>query len=101
MGLTGWPRVAEELIIERDVRLNRGIGCRYHVQHISSGESVEIVRRARADAQVRVRSMIRRWKQAGKGLADFGITGGEGPDRCREYVEIDWLPGGIPDFREA
>ncbi|MBX3375613.1 MAG: dihydroorotase [Phycisphaeraceae bacterium] len=51
LGLTGWPRVAEELIIERDVRLNRAIGCRYHVQHISSGESVEIVRRARAAGQ--------------------------------------------------
>jgi len=49
LGLTGWPRVAEEIIIERDVRLNRDIGCRYHVQHISSGESVEIVRRARAE----------------------------------------------------
>lgn len=49
LGLGGWPRVAEELIIERDVRLNRGIGCRYHVQHLSSGGSVEIVRRARAE----------------------------------------------------
>lgn len=47
LGLTGWPRVAEELIVERDIRLNRGVGCRYHVQHISSGESVELVRQAR------------------------------------------------------
>jgi dihydroorotase len=51
LGLSGWPRVAEEIIVERDVRLNRGIGCRYHVQHISSGESVEIVRRARREKQ--------------------------------------------------
>lgn len=51
LGLTGWPRVAEECIIERDVRLNAGIGCRYHVQHLSSGGSVDIVRRARADGQ--------------------------------------------------
>ncbi|HVU63891.1 MAG TPA: dihydroorotase [Phycisphaerales bacterium] len=51
LGLGGWPRVAEELIIERDVRLNRGIGCRYHVQHLSSGGSVEIVRAARAAGQ--------------------------------------------------
>jgi dihydroorotase len=36
LGLVPWPRVAEEVIIERDVRLNRGIGCRYHVQHLSS-----------------------------------------------------------------
>src|SRR5262249_37757113 len=34
-----------------DIRLNRSIGCRYHVQHISSGGSVEIVRRARAEGQ--------------------------------------------------
>ncbi len=51
LGLGGWPRVAEELIIERDVRLNRNIGCRYHVQHLSSGGSVEIVRRARKEGQ--------------------------------------------------
>ncbi|MFT3684596.1 MAG: dihydroorotase [Phycisphaerales bacterium] len=49
LGLGGWPRAAEEIIIERDVSLNRGIGCRYHVQHLSSGGSVEIVRRARAE----------------------------------------------------
>ncbi len=51
LGLGGWPRVAEELIIERDVRLNQAIGgggTPYHVQHLSSGGSVEIVRTARA-----------------------------------------------------
>lgn len=51
LGLSGWPRVAEELIIQRDILLNmrQNIGCRYHVQHISSGGSVELIRRARAD----------------------------------------------------
>ncbi len=51
MGLTGWPRVAEEAIIQRDILLNlgQGIGCRYHVQHVSSGGSVELIRRARQD----------------------------------------------------
>ena len=51
LGLTGWPRVAEEVIIERDVRLNRDIGARYHVQHLSSGDSVDIIARARAEGQ--------------------------------------------------
>jgi dihydroorotase len=46
MGLIGWPAIAEELIIERDVRINRAIGCRYHAQHLSSGGSVEIIERA-------------------------------------------------------
>lgn len=49
LGVTGWPRVAEELIVERDVRLTRAARCRYHVQHVSSGESVELVRRARRE----------------------------------------------------
>jgi len=51
LGLAGWPRVAEELIIQRDIRLNlsQHIGARYHVQHISSGASVELIRQARHD----------------------------------------------------
>jgi dihydroorotase len=51
LGLSGWPRVAEEVIIQRDILLNarQNIGCRYHVQHVSSGGSVELIRRARAD----------------------------------------------------
>ncbi|MGQ0627917.1 MAG: dihydroorotase [Phycisphaerales bacterium] len=51
LGLTGWPRIAEEVVIERDVALNRTIGCPYHVQHLSSGGSVAIVRRARQERQ--------------------------------------------------
>ncbi len=49
LGLVGWPRVAEEIMLERDLRLDREIGARYHAQHLSSGGSVEILRQARAD----------------------------------------------------
>jgi len=51
LDLGGWPRAAEEIIIERDIRLNRSIGCAYHVQHLSSGGSVGIIRAARKDGQ--------------------------------------------------
>ncbi|MDX2146654.1 MAG: dihydroorotase [Planctomycetota bacterium] len=51
LGLTGWPRVAEELMVERDIRLNRGVGCRYHVQHVSCAGTVELIRRARREQQ--------------------------------------------------
>jgi dihydroorotase len=47
LGQIGWPAVAEEIVLERDVRLNRGIGCRYHAQHLSSAGSIEILRAAR------------------------------------------------------
>ena len=51
LGLGGWPAVAEEIMFERDVRLNGSIGCRYHAQHLSSAGSVEILRRAKAAGQ--------------------------------------------------
>lgn len=49
LGLLPWPREAEEIMLERDVRLNRGPRARYHAQHLSSGGSAEILRRGRAD----------------------------------------------------
>ncbi len=45
LGLTGWPREAEEIIVERDCRLAMITGTRYHCQHISSAGTVEILRR--------------------------------------------------------
>lgn len=51
LGLIGWPAVAEEVMLERDIRLNREIGARYHAQHLSSGESAAILRRARKENQ--------------------------------------------------
>jgi len=51
LGLSGWPRVAEELVIQRDLLLARhqGFAMRYHIQHLSAAGSVELVRRARHD----------------------------------------------------
>ena len=49
LGLPGIPAEAEQLMIARDLLLNRTIACRYHVQHISTAWSVELVRRAKRD----------------------------------------------------
>lgn len=40
---------SEWLQIERDVQLAKETGCRYHVCHISTKESVDIIRRAKAE----------------------------------------------------
>lgn len=53
LGLGGWPRIAEEIIVERDVRIAAGVGCRYHVQHISSAGTCEILARVRKDPTAR------------------------------------------------
>jgi len=47
LGLTGWPAVAEEAIIARDVLLAENTGGRLHVCHLSTAGSVDIVRRAK------------------------------------------------------
>jgi dihydroorotase len=44
LGLPGIPAEAEQLMIARDLILNRTIGCRYHVQHISTAYSVDLIR---------------------------------------------------------
>ncbi len=49
IGMPSVPAEAEQLMIARDVVLNRTIGCRYHVQHISTAFSVELIRRAKKD----------------------------------------------------
>lgn len=51
LGLPGVPAEAEQLMIARDLILNRTIGCRYHVQHISTAYSVELIRMARRAGQ--------------------------------------------------
>jgi dihydroorotase len=48
LGLRGWPAVAEEAIIARDVLLAEHVGSRLHVCHVSTAGSVEIVRAAKA-----------------------------------------------------
>jgi dihydroorotase len=47
LGLQGIPREAETVILERDVRLVRLTGARYHAAMISCADSVEIVRAAK------------------------------------------------------
>ncbi|WP_437910713.1 dihydroorotase [Sorangium sp. So ce327] len=48
LGLRGWPRVAEDIIVARDVLLAEATGARYHVAHISSLGAVRILREAKA-----------------------------------------------------
>ncbi len=48
LGLKGMPTEAEDIMVYRDIALLEKTGGRLHVAHISSGESVELVRRAKA-----------------------------------------------------
>ena len=49
LGLPGWPSIAEELMVHRDIELSRVTGTRIHLLHLSTAGSVELVRAAKAD----------------------------------------------------
>ena len=48
LGLAGWPAVAEESIIARDVLLAEHVGSRLHVCHVSTAGAVDVIRWAKA-----------------------------------------------------
>ncbi|MET7285904.1 dihydroorotase [Streptomyces sp. NPDC005573] len=48
LGLGGWPAVAEESVIARDVLLAEHVGSRLHICHVSTAGSVEIIRWAKS-----------------------------------------------------
>ncbi len=49
LGLPGWPSVAEELMVFRDIELCRLTGAPVHFLHLSTARSIDLVRNARAD----------------------------------------------------
>ncbi|CAN5418465.1 dihydroorotase [soil metagenome] len=49
LGLPGWPSIAEELMVHRDIELVRLTGAPMHLLHLSTAGSVAMVRTAKAD----------------------------------------------------
>ena len=48
LGLTGWPAVAEEAIIARDILLAEHVGSRLHICHLTTAGGVDLVRLAKS-----------------------------------------------------
>ncbi len=47
LGLSGWPRIAEDMIVARNILLSELTGARIHMQHLSSANSVRLMREAK------------------------------------------------------
>ncbi|MDW8344166.1 MAG: dihydroorotase [Verrucomicrobiae bacterium] len=47
LGLRGWPALAEDVIVMRDILLAEDTGTHVHCQHISSGRAVRLLREAK------------------------------------------------------
>lgn len=48
LGLRGWPRVAEDIIVARDLLLAEATGARYHIAHVSTEGAVRLIREAKS-----------------------------------------------------
>lgn len=49
LGLPGLTALSENTQLARDIELVRATGCRYHVAHVSSKQSVELIRKAKKE----------------------------------------------------
>lgn len=49
LGLKGMPKVAEDVMVARDIELARATGGKVHICHVSTARSVELIRRAKND----------------------------------------------------
>ena len=49
LGMFGWPALAEEMEIWRDIELCRSTGCALHICHISTAKGLEMVKAAKAE----------------------------------------------------
>jgi dihydroorotase len=47
LGLTGIPKAAETIVLERDLRLVALTGCRYHAASVTCADALDVLRRAK------------------------------------------------------
>jgi dihydroorotase len=94
LGLTGMPAAAEDIMIARDIELSRLTGSQVHICHISSGRSVELVRRAKQEgiavtAEVTMHHLI----LTEEAVADFNTAAKMSPPLRNEADRLALLAG--------
>jgi dihydroorotase len=97
LGLRGWPRVAEDVIVARDLLLAEATGARYHVAHVSSLGSVRLLREAKSRG-VKVTAEVTPHHLT---LTDASVVGYDTACKVnpplREQADVDALRGALAD----
>ncbi|MBU3665908.1 MAG: dihydroorotase [Chthoniobacterales bacterium] len=97
LGLPGWPRMAEEIIVARDAMLAELTGARIHCQHLSAAGSVRIMREARArGVSLSGEVCPHHIALTDESLKDYSTDFKMNPP-LREQTDIDALLGGLAD----
>lgn len=97
LGLPGWPALAEELMVHRDIELARLTGARVHVLHVSTARSVELIRAAKADGlAVTAEVTPHHLSLTDEALRDFDARFKVNPP-LRTAADVDALIAGLLD----
>lgn len=97
LGLSGWPRAAEESIVARDALLARDAGARLHICHASTAGTVEIIKWAK-DQGISITAEVTPHHLL---LDDSRLTGYDGVNRVtpplREAADVEALRTALAD----
>ena len=98
LGLPGWPSVAEDIIIARDILLAEYIGgVRYHVAHVSTKRGVQLVREAKArGTKVSAEVTPHHFTLTDEAVAQYGTNAKMCPP-LRTQEDVDAVIEGLQD----
>jgi dihydroorotase len=97
LGVPGWPSVAEELMVFRDIELSRLTGAPVHFLHLSTAKSVDLVRAAKAEGlDVTAEAAPHHFTLTDESLSGFDPLFKVNPP-LREKTDIDAVKAGLAD----
>jgi dihydroorotase len=97
LGLPGWPALAEDLIVARNILLAEETGHPIHCQHISSARSVRLIREARRrGVPITAEACPHHVSLTDEGLKNFDSNFKVNPP-LRTPADIDEIIAGIAD----
>lgn len=97
LGYGPWPRIAEESIIARDIAINESIGARWHAQHLSSGGSIDLIRKAKNNGHpISGEASPHHLLLTDNACKELGTMAKMNPP-LREQSDIDTIKEGIAD----
>jgi dihydroorotase len=97
MGLAGIPAAAEWVVVERDISLARLTGARIHICHVSTRQSVEAIRRAKAaGVPVTAETAPHYFTITHRAVAGYNTFAKVNPP-LREQADVDAVIQGLAD----
>lgn len=97
MGLKGMPKVAEDVMVARDIELARATGGKVHICHVSTARSVELIRRAKNDG-IRITAEVtpHHLVLTEDAVGEYDTAAKMSPP-LRDLEDVDALRAGIKD----